>query len=229
MSGNQQRQWLVTSGQWLGWSLVTGLRSRIGRAPIPVPSGAKVAVSGSTVACESSKGKLSISLPAELSATVKDGQVQLQRANDLKATRALHGLYRALVANAVKGLTDGFQKELEVTGVGYRAQAQGNRGRLYVGFSHPVVIPIPQGITVETPKPTTVLVKGSDRAVVGQVAADIRAVAPAEPYKGKGIRYAGEVIRRKAGKAATGAKGAAAKGWSVSWAVNGGIVGFASG
>ena len=196
--------------------------SRIGRAPVVIPSSVKVHASGATVACESAKGKLSFTLPSELSVTVhpptkdlgggaKDGFLQVQRANDLKATRALHGLYRALVANAVKGLTDGFQKELEVTGVGYRAQAQGNAVTLYVGFSHPVVIPIPQGITVETPKPTTVLVKGSDRAVVGQVAANIRAVAPAEPYKGKGIRYAGEVIRRKAGKAATGAKGATTK------------------
>jgi large subunit ribosomal protein L6 len=185
--------------------------SRIGRAPVLIPSSVKVHASGATVACESAKGKLSFTLPAELSATVKDGHLQIQRANDLKATRALHGLYRALVANAVKGLTDGFQRELEVTGVGYRAQAKGNAVNLYVGFSHPVVITIPQGITVETPKPTTVLVKGSDRAVVGQVAANIRAVAPAEPYKGKGIRYAEEVIRRKAGKAATGAKGATTK------------------
>lgn len=185
--------------------------SRIGRAPIPIPSGAQVAVDGSTVACESAKGKLSFTLPEGLSAAVKDGRFQLQRANDLKPTRALHGLYRALVANAVKGLTDGFQKELEVTGVGYRAQAQDKQVSLYVGFSHPVVIPIPEGITVETPKPTTLLVKGTDRALVGQVAANIRAVAPAEPYKGKGIRYADETIRRKAGKAATGAKGATTK------------------
>jgi large subunit ribosomal protein L6 len=185
--------------------------SRIGRAAIPIPSGAKVAVSGSTIACESAKGKLSISLPEALSATVKDGSLQIQRANDLKPTRALHGLYRALAANAVKGLMDGFQKELEVTGVGYRAQVQGKQLNLSVGFSHPVVIPIPPGITIETPKPTTVLVKGTDKALVGQVAADIRAVAPAEPYKGKGIRYADETIRRKAGKAATGAKGATTK------------------
>ena len=171
-------------------------------------SGVNVAVSGSTVAFEGAKGKLSFTLPAELSAVVKDGTLQIQRANDLKATRALHGLYRALASNAVRGLTEGFSKELEISGVGYRAQAQGKQLNLYVGFSHPVTIEIPQGLTVEAPKPTTVIVKGVDRALVGQMAANIRAVATAEPYKGKGIRYVGEIIRRKAGKAATGAKGA---------------------
>lgn len=185
--------------------------SRIGRAPIPVASGVSVAVSGSTVAFESAKGKLSLTLPPELSATVKNSTLEIQRANDLKTTRALHGLHRALAANAVKGLTDGFIKELEISGVGYRAQAQSKQLNLYVGFSHPVTIDVPSGITVETPKPTTVIVKGVDRALVGQMAANIRTVAIAEPYKGKGIRYVGEVIRRKAGKAATGAKGGAAK------------------
>jgi large subunit ribosomal protein L6 len=185
--------------------------SRIGRAPIAVTSGVNVAVSGAIVAFEGAKGKLSFTLPAGLSATIKEGTLQFQRANDLKPTRALHGLYRALAANAVKGLTEGFVKELEISGVGYRAQAQGKQLNLYVGFSHPVLIDIPQDLTVETPKPTTVIVKGVDRALVGQMAANIRAVAPAEPYKGKGIRYVGETIRRKAGKAATGAKGATAK------------------
>ena len=185
--------------------------SRIGRAPIAIPSGVAVTVSGSTVAFESSKGKLSITLSAELSATLAEGVLQMQRANDLKTTRALHGLSRALAANAIKGLTDGFSKELEISGVGYRAQAQGKQLSLYVGFSHPVIMEVPQTISVETPKPTTVIVKGVDRALVGQIAANIRAVSPAEPYKGKGIRYAGEIIRRKAGKAATGAKGGASK------------------
>ncbi len=185
--------------------------SRIGRAPIPVASGVSVTVSGSGVAFESAKGKLSLTLPPELSATVKNSTLEIQRANDLKPTRALHGLYRALAANAIKGLTDGFIKELELSGVGYRAQAQSQQLNLYVGFSHPVTIDVPSSITVETPKPTTVIVKGIDRALVGQMAANIRTVAIAEPYKGKGIRYVGEVIRRKAGKAATGAKGGAAK------------------
>ena len=182
--------------------------SRIGRAVVAIPSSVKVSQTGATMAFESSKGAMSLSLPEGLAASITDGQLQIQRAHDEKSLKALHGLYRAMAANIVHGLTEGFHKELEVTGVGYRAQAQGKQLTLTVGFSHPVLIAVPQGITIETPKPTTIIVKGFDKQLVGQIAANIRGVATAEPYKGKGIRYAGEVIRRKAGKAATGAKGA---------------------
>ena len=169
----------------------------------------KVRQDGSQLAFEGPKGKLSVALPQGLSASVQGSALLIQRASDLKQVKALHGLYRALAANAVRGITEGFSRELEVIGVGYRAQAKGNTLELYVGFSHLVQFPIPEGITVETPKQTVVIVKGIDRQLVGQVAANIRRIAPPEPYKGKGIRYAGEVIRRKAGKAATGAKSGA--------------------
>ena len=159
---------------------------------------------------EGPKGKLTTTLPATLSASVKDGALLVQRANDLKMVKGLHGLHRALVANMVRGVSEGFVKELEIIGIGYRAQVQGKHLELFVGYSHPVKIPIPEGMTIETPKQTIVVVKGADKQLVGQVAANIRHVAPPEPYKGKGIRYLGESIRRKAGKAATGAKGAAA-------------------
>ena len=191
--------------------------SRIGRAPIPIPSAVKVHQDGLQLAFEGPKGKLSVALPQSLSASVQDPagggagstQLMIQRASDLKHVKALHGLYRALAANAVRGITEGFSKELEITGVGYRAQVKGNTLELYVGFSHLVQFPIPEGIVVDTPKPTAVVVKGIDRQLVGQVAANIRRIALPEPYKGKGIRYAGEVVRRKAGKAATGAKAGA--------------------
>ncbi|MBI2885078.1 MAG: 50S ribosomal protein L6 [Candidatus Omnitrophica bacterium] len=183
--------------------------SRIGRLAIPVPQGAKITLEGATVRAEGSKGKLSVTVPGTLSVTMKDSLVHVQRANDLKNVKALHGLYRSLIANMLHGVTQGFVKELEVQGVGYRAQAQPKQLSLTVGFSHPVVVPVPEGLTVETPKPTTIIVKGADRHLVGQLAATIRRVAVPEPYKGKGIRYAGEAVRRKAGKAATGSKGAA--------------------
>lgn len=190
--------------------------SRIGRLPIPIPSAVKVRQAGLQLAFEGPKGKLSVVLPQSLSASVQDpagggagSTLLIQRASDLKHVKALHGLYRALAANAVRGITEGYSKELEITGVGYRAQVKGNTLELYVGFSHLVQFPIPEGITVETPKPTAVVVKGIDRQLVGQVAANIRRIKLPEPYKGKGIRYAGEVIRRKAGKAATGAKAGA--------------------
>ena len=182
--------------------------SRVGRLPITVPSSVKVTQQGATWKVEGPKGKLSLTLPGALSASVKEGSMVLERRDDEKRSKALHGLYRALAANAIKGAADGFSKELEVSGVGYRAQAKGKQVELTVGFSHPVVIDVPEGLTVETPKLTIIVIKGADKQQVGQLAATIRRVAPPEPYKGKGIKYAGEVIRRKAGKAATGAKGA---------------------
>ncbi len=183
--------------------------SRIGRMPIPVPATVKMKQEGKHIAVEGPKGKLALTLPGQLSASVKDGKMVIERTSDTKTVKALHGLYRALTMNMVKGVTDGFSKELEIVGVGYRAAVQGKQLTLTVGFSHPVVLPLPEGITVETPKPTTVIIKGFDKQAVGQFAANIRRVAPPEPYKGKGIKYVGEVIRRKAGKAATGSKGGA--------------------
>jgi large subunit ribosomal protein L6 len=150
-------------------------------------------------------------VPPQLTATIADGKITFARAGNEKSIKALHGLYRALTANMVRGVTEGYSKELEIVGVGFRAQLKGKSISLYVGFSHEVVFEAPEGITFEVPKPTIVIVKGADRQAVGQVAANIRRSQPPEPYKGKGIKYAGEVIRRKAGKAATGAKGGAAK------------------
>ncbi|MBI3324955.1 MAG: 50S ribosomal protein L6 [Candidatus Omnitrophica bacterium] len=184
--------------------------SRIGSSPIAIKTAVKVAQEGATIRVEGPKGKLSLMLPSELSVSVGDGKLAVARSRDLKPVKALHGLYRALLANMVRGVSEGFSKELEVVGVGYRAQTQGKQLELQVGFSHPVKLPIPEGLTIETPKPTIIIVKGIDKQLVGQMAATIRRVAPPEPYKGKGIKYAGEVIRRKAGKAATGAKGASA-------------------
>ena len=182
--------------------------SRIGRAPVAIPSSVKVHHANARVEVQGPKGTLTLAVPSDLSVSVQEGKVTVQRANDEKAIKALHGLYRAMIANMVKGVTEGFSKELEVIGVGYRAQVQGKTLEVQVGFSHPVEMAIPEGITIETPKPTSILVKGFDKQLVGQIASNIRRIAPPEPYKGKGIKYAGEVIRRKAGKAATGAKGA---------------------
>ena len=178
--------------------------SRIGRAPIQVPSGVQVKAEGSQVRVEGPKGKLSLSLHPTISIAVDGQQLQVKLAGDEANGRALHGLHRALIANMVQGVAGGFSKELEIVGVGYRAQLQGKQLSLHVGFSHPVLIPIPDGLTVELPKPTVVVIKGADKQLVGQFAANVRHTAPPEPYKGKGIKYAGEIIRRKAGKAATG-------------------------
>jgi large subunit ribosomal protein L6 len=179
--------------------------SRIGARPIPVPSGTTVRQEGSGVVVEGPKGTLRLDVPGLLGVSVKDGAVTLARRADTAPAKALHGLYRALVANLVQGVSVGFQKELEIVGVGYRAQASGRQLTLQVGYSHPVTLTVPEGLTAETPKPTQIVVRGADKQRVGQLAADIRAVAPPEPYKGTGIRYTGEVVRRKAGKAATGA------------------------
>lgn len=184
--------------------------SRIGRAPVALPATVKVKQEDGQLLVEGPKGKLSVPIPPRITVAVSKDAVTVQRAGDEGAVKALHGLTRALIANAVSGVTNGFQKELELVGVGYRAQVQGKRLTLTVGFSHPVVLQVPEGVTVETPKPTQIIVKGFDKHLVGQFAANIRRVAPPEPYKGKGIKYAGEVIRRKAGKAATGAGAKAA-------------------
>ncbi len=175
--------------------------SRVGQMPIPLPPQVKVELQGNAVAVEGPKGKLSHQLPPELTIEKAESQLRVKRKNDEKKSKSLHGLHKTLIANMVKGVVDGFSKELELSGVGYKAQVSGPRLEMYVGFTHAIVFTAPPGITLEVPKPTQVVVRGVDKQLVGQVAARIRAFAPPEPYKGKGIKYVGEVIRRKAGKA----------------------------
>lgn len=167
---------------------------------------------GQQLEVEGPKGKLSITLPPTVSVRLQDQSLTVESSNKEASGNMSHGLYRALIANMVQGVAQGFSKELEIVGVGYRAQLQGHLLSLHVGFSHPVAVAIPEGITVDIPKPTSVIIKGADRQLVGQFAASLRRIAPPEPYKGKGIRYAGEIIRRKAGKAATGSGAKAAAG-----------------
>jgi large subunit ribosomal protein L6 len=177
--------------------------SRIGKSPIPLPSGVDVTISGGRITVKGPKGTLERSVPPTITIRQDDGQLLVERPDDERENRALHGLVRSLVNNMVVGVTDGFRKELEIVGVGYRAAAQGpNRLELALGFSHPVHVDAPDGITFEVPAPTRVAVLGIDKEAVGQIAADIRAIRKPEPYKGKGVRYLGEYVQRKAGKAA---------------------------
>ena len=181
--------------------------SRIGRKPIVIPQGVKVHVDGATVHAEGPKGKLAQPVPAGLSARVDGNQVLISRQGDERRERALHGLTRALVANMVSGVKDGFVKKLEIVGIGYRAQMQGRAIQLVLGYSHPIVFPLPEGVTAEIDKQTAITLRGPDKAVLGQTAARLRVLRRPDPYKGKGVRYAGEVIRRKVGKkAGAGAK-----------------------
>ena len=177
--------------------------SRIGKAPIPIPSGVDITVTGNEVTVKGPKGTLFRRLPADITVRQDGAEILVERPDDQREHRALHGLTRSLVNNMVVGVTDGFTKDLEIVGVGYRATAQGpNRLELALGFSHPVSIDAPEGVTFEVPQPTRITVRGIDKEIVGQVAANIRKVRKPEPYKGKGVRYAGEVVQRKAGKAA---------------------------
>ncbi|MBI1991674.1 MAG: 50S ribosomal protein L6 [Candidatus Omnitrophica bacterium] len=184
--------------------------SRIGRAPITLPSGVKVKPEGQQLQVEGPKGKLSTTLPAGMSVRQEEQQLIVAASGQDASGKMLHGLYRALIANMVQGVVSAFTKELEIVGIGYRAQLQGKQLSLHVGFSHPALVPIPEGIAVEVPKPTSIIVKGMDKQLVGQFAANLRRIAPPEPYKGKGIKYVGEIVRRKAGKAATGSGAKAA-------------------
>ncbi len=177
--------------------------SRIGKQPITVPSGVDVTVVGTRVTVKGPKGELAHDLVGDVSVERDGDTISVTRADDSRTNRSLHGLQRSLVNNMVVGVSEGFAKELEIVGVGYRAQAQGpNAIELALGFSHPVRVEAPPGITFEVPQPTRIVVRGFDKQLVGQVAADIRKIRKPEPYKGKGVRYAGEQILRKAGKSA---------------------------
>lgn len=179
--------------------------SRIGNSPINLPSGVDVKMTGDTVEVKGQKGTLTQVVDGRITVSVEDGVVTVARESDERSVRALHGLTRALINNMVVGVVDGYSKELTAVGVGYRAVLKGSQLELQVGFSHPVTIDAPEGVTIEVPEPTKIIVSGIDKQKVGQVAADIRAVRPPEPYKGKGIRYVDEQVRRKAGKAGVSA------------------------
>jgi len=176
--------------------------SRIGKRPIDVPTGVEVHIDGNAVRVKGPKGELSREVHSELGVSLSDGVLSVTRPSEQARHKALHGLTRSLLANMVEGVTDGFAKKLEIQGVGYRAEKKPHGITLHLGYSHPVEYPAPDGIELEVPIQTEVVVKGVDKQLVGQVAAEIRAVRPPEPYKGKGVRYAGEQIRRKAGKTA---------------------------
>ena len=176
--------------------------SRIGRQPIPVPESVTVAIEPGLVTVNGPKGELQERISRDIAVEEDDGQILVKRPSDRGEHRALHGLTRSLIANMVHGVTEGFEKRLEIQGVGYRAQLRGRDVELAIGFSHPVQVRAPDGIELEVPAPTQVVVRGSSKQAVGELAARIRKVRPPEPYKGKGIRYAGEHVQRKVGKRA---------------------------
>lgn len=175
--------------------------SRIGKLPISVPKGVTVTLDGNTVKVKGPKGELTHRLPAGISVEQANETLNVKRASDETNHKSLHGLTRSLIHNMVEGVTKGYQKQLEITGVGYKAEVRPYGLQLALGFSHPVEYKAPSGIKLTAPQPTTIVIDGADKMMVGQVAAELRSLRPPEPYKGKGIRYAGEVIRRKAGKA----------------------------
>ena len=174
--------------------------SRVGKKPVPVPSGVTANVSGSTINVKGPKGVLSLVFDDRVAVQMDKGEIKVDPKDESKAARALWGTTRANLNNIMTGVTTGFERKLEITGVGYRASVQGKNLQLALGYSHDVLYPIPEGIAVATPKPTEIVVSGIDKKKVGQVAAEIRAYRPPEPYKGKGVRYAGEFIFRKEGK-----------------------------
>ncbi len=175
--------------------------SRIGKRPIPVPAGVTVAIDGSHITVKGPKGELARVLPAEMIVAQEGAELQVKRPSDEERHKALHGLTRTLVANMVEGVTTGFKKVLEITGVGYKAEIKPYGALLSLGFSHQIEYKAPAGVTITAPNPTTVVIDGASKELVGQVAAEIRSYRKPEPYKGKGVKYQGEVIRRKAGKA----------------------------
>lgn len=175
--------------------------SRIGRLPIPLPKEVNISCDLFKVEIKGPKGQLTHTLPQGISVSVEDGKVFVRRENDERNLKALHGLTRSLLANMIVGVTQGFEKRLEIVGVGFRAEVQSNTLKLSLGFSHPVLFPIPEGIKIEVEKQTQIAVKGIDKQLVGIVAAKLRSIKPPEPYKGKGIRYVEEKIQKKVGKA----------------------------
>ncbi len=176
--------------------------SRVGRQPVPIPDGVTVEVDGSRVAVKGPKGELSASFDPEMTIAVEDGEIRVTRPTDQARHRSIHGLTRSLIGNMVDGVTEGYQRSLEIHGVGYRVQQRGRGIELNVGFSNPVQFEAPEGIDLDVESPTLLHVRGVNKQLVGEIAARIRKIRPPEPYKGKGIRYLGEQIRRKAGKAA---------------------------
>ncbi len=175
--------------------------SRIGKLPIAIPDGVTVKTSGNEIEVKGPKGTLTTKMPEIISVEIIEDLVRFVRPDDKRESRSLHGLARALAANMVTGVTAGFAKALEIQGVGYRADVKGRTLNLSLGFSHPVAVPVPEGLTVTTETNTSIKIEGIDKQLVGQFAADVRAIRPPEPYKGKGIRYSGERVRRKVGKA----------------------------
>jgi large subunit ribosomal protein L6 len=175
--------------------------SRIGRTPVVIPAGVDVTVSGRQVTVKGPRGELSMEVSAPIEVSQADRAITVTRPNDEGEVRALHGLSRSLIANMVTGVTEGFRKTLEIVGVGYRVQARGQDLEFSLGFSHPITVPAPQGITLRVESPTRFVVEGNDKQQVGEVAANIRKLRKPDPYKGKGVRYQGEQVRRKVGKA----------------------------
>lgn len=186
--------------------------SRIGKKPVDLPGGVKVAIANDVITVEGSKGKLTYNIPHRFKVEAKDNKVIVTRPSDEKQDRATHGLIRSIINNMVIGVSAGYQKELEITGVGFKAAVQGKTLNIQLSYTHPINFNIPDGITIETPKPTNIIIKGIDKTKVGETAAEIRDFYRPEPYKGKGIKYAGEHVRRKAGKAVAGAGGAGGAG-----------------
>jgi len=181
--------------------------SRLGKKPVIIPKDVKIEVKDREVFVQGPKGKLSRKLTYRVNVEIKDEQLLVTRVSDSKMDKSMHGLFRALIVNMIKGVTEGYKKELEIIGVGFKASVAGDKLNMALGFSHPVNFTIPAGIKIETPKPTQLVISGIDKELLGEVSTEIRAIYPPEPYKGKGIRFAGEIVKKKVGKAqATGAK-----------------------
>lgn len=176
--------------------------SRIGKKPIAITKGVKIETKDGVIRVKGPKGELEVTVPPSISVVVKDQEIVLARSSDEKSQKALHGTWRAHLHNMILGVTEGFQRKLEIVGVGYKAEIKGKKIQLVLGYSHPILFEPPAGITIQVPVPTGIIVSGIDKQVVGQVAAKLRSFRPPEPYKGKGVKYEGEYVRRKAGKAA---------------------------
>lgn len=182
--------------------------SRIGKKPIDLPGGVKAAMADNVITVEGQKGKSTYNIPPRFKVEIKDNKIIITRPSEEKLDKAMHGLIRSLINNMAIGVSSGYMKELEITGVGFKAAVQGKALNIQLSYTHPINFNIPDGITIETPKPTNIVIKGIDKTKVGKVAAEIRDFYRPEPYKGKGIKYVGEHVRRKAGKAVTGSGGA---------------------